>query len=76
MEAAQNNTNAHDDDCATGLGGGVLDVIHMNRGFVGVTIHLTLHRPLPRITGPDNPVQLIGPSSSATSLTIDGGFTA
>src|SRR3954470_3240644 len=53
IQAAQINSNIHDDDCATGLGGGVLDVIHIGPFRFGVSpvLQLTVGRPFERITG-------------------------
>ena len=72
IQAAQSNSNAHDTDCATGLGGGVLDTIHIDASLAGKVLTMTYARPFEAISGPDNPLEIVGPTTSSAGFTING----
>jgi hypothetical protein len=77
--AAQNNSNGHDVDCSTGADvRNVLDVIQIDPSLAGRTAQLTYARggvvqALPIISGPANPMMIVGPTTDAASFTISGG---
>ncbi len=80
LMVAQNNSNAVDDDCPTGVQSpGVLDVVQISPSLAGLTLTLTYTggsggvKPVGQISGSDNPVEIIGPTSSAGGFTISGG---
>jgi hypothetical protein len=79
IRSAQNNSNAADVDCATGLGGGVLDIIQIAPNLAGQTMTLSWSiagkgvQPFDTITGVGNPLQIIGPTTNATQFAISGG---
>ncbi len=78
IQAAQFNSNANDVDCATGLGNGVLDTIHIDPSLAGSTMTLTYAnangvQPFDNITGPTNPLEIIGPTTDPTQFVISGG---
>jgi hypothetical protein len=53
-----------DVDCATGLGGGVLDIISIDASMAGKTLTMAA-RPFDTIWDPANPLQIVGPTTSA-----------
>lgn len=75
IESAQSNSNADDVDCATGLGGGVLDTIHIDPSLAGQKLTLTYAphgvQPFDDITGTDDPLEIIGPTTKAADFVID-----
>jgi hypothetical protein len=73
------NNNTADPDCQPGAAvPGVLDVIQIAPSLAGRTLILadvTAAGPqgLPTVSGPDNPVQIIGPTRAAADFVISGG---
>src|SRR5581483_4757154 len=77
IRSAQNNSNASDVNCATGLGGGVLDVIQIDPSLAGKTLTLSAGnvsgvQPFDLIYGTDNPLEIIGPTTNAGDFVING----
>lgn len=70
IKAAQNNTNAHDTDCSTGVAGS-LDTIIIDPSLAGLTMTMTTAVPFTAITGPTNPIKIIGPTTNAADFVID-----
>src|SRR5689334_7508598 len=58
IQSAQNNSNANDVDCATGLGNGVLDSIHIDPSLAGKTLTLTTGQPFDIVAGTNNPMEI------------------
>lgn len=78
IRSAQNNSNAHDVDCATGLGGGVKDIIFIAPSLAGSTMTLTWNpgtgvQPFDPIYDQTNPLEIIGPSTNPADFVISGG---
>jgi uncharacterized repeat protein (TIGR01451 family) len=71
IQSAQNNSNANDVDCATGLGNNVLDSIHIDASLTGKTLILT-GGPFDIVAGTNNPLEIIGPTTSSAGFTISG----
>jgi uncharacterized repeat protein (TIGR01451 family) len=71
IQSAQNNSNANDVDCATGLGNNVLDSIHIDASLTGKTLTLTAG-PFDIVAGTNNPMEIIGPTTSSAGFTISG----
>ena len=71
ISSAQNNSNAHDVDCATGAPvPGVLDTITIAPSLAGST--LTIGGGFDAIYGPDNPLMIVGPTTNAADFVISG----
>jgi predicted outer membrane repeat protein len=78
IRAAQNNSNAHDVNCATGVGNNVLDVIQISPALSGQTMTLSYAiggavQPFDVISGTANPMSIIGPTTNAANFKISGG---
>src|SRR5262245_13377769 len=78
IRSAQANSNSGDVDCATGLGGGILDTIHIDGSLAGTTMTLTYAtasgvQPFDPISNPDNPLEIVGPTTNAADFVISGG---
>ncbi len=73
IQAAQNNTNAHDTDCSTGVAG-ALDTIVIDPLLAGQTMTMTYVAPFTTITGPTNPVKIIGPTTNPADFVIDANY--
>ena len=78
ITAAQNNSNAHDSNCATGVLDG-LDVVQISPTLTGQTFTLSWRdaqnrvQAFDQISGPNNPLQIIAPTTNATQFVISGG---
>ncbi|HEX2577488.1 MAG TPA: choice-of-anchor Q domain-containing protein, partial [Aquihabitans sp.] len=79
IQSAQNNSNAHDVDCSTGAPvANVLDTVQIDPSLAGQTMTLTYSiagavQPFPTISGPTNPMKIIGPNTNAAAFKISGG---
>jgi uncharacterized repeat protein (TIGR01451 family) len=72
IQSAQNNSNANDVDCATGLGNNVLDSIHIDASLTGKTLTMTAGKPFDIVYGPTNPMEIIGPTTNSADFAISG----